>query len=82
MKAKIVDCRKMGLLERLPSFMINEYVTVWLLETGKRIKIKTCTKGGKWTRLPLERKLAKANRAKEEADELAKNIGLEITIGE
>ena len=82
MKAKIVECRKLKLRERIKSIFIKEYVTVWQLENGKQVAIETVTKGGRWTHLNLMDKLYPIDKAKQEAEELASNIGIELTVGE
>jgi hypothetical protein len=82
MKAKIIECRKLRLFERIKSCFIKEYVTVWELETGRIIPIYTVNVGGVWTHLYLEERLSMVYSSKLEAEKLAKNIGYEITLGE
>ena len=57
MKAIIIECRKMGIVERLKKFTLASFVTVWQLETGKKVSIKTYTEGGWWTEDRLAKQL-------------------------
>lgn len=57
MKAKIVECRKLTIRERVKSLFVREYLTVWELEDGKKISIESSIRGGSWTELNLTPKI-------------------------
>jgi|WetSurMetagenome_2_1015567.scaffolds.fasta_scaffold14813_11 hypothetical protein len=55
MKAEIIECREATRLEKIISLGSWQFVTIWKLEDGRKIKVRTITKGGTWTYLQLEK---------------------------
>lgn len=51
-KALYVECRKATLKEKIKSFWITQWVSIWEVE-GRCYKVFTMTEGGEWTSFRL-----------------------------